>query len=538
MDEAGFDVVIGINHDPTSIETVSSNYRDADFLCCDINVYDMRKLPHTDVLWASVICTEASPAGGHRKLRGQGVLGYEEFGHVPGATYERTRACALDVIRATEIHRYKAVIVENVVEFARDWELYEWWIEGMCTLGYNVQVANLSAAHVYGDGNDPAPQWRDRIFIVFTKKGITLPDLQLRPPSWCEKCEKVVEGEQRFKRPSPRAVGKYGQQYVFVHGFCGAVVEPYVLPAIYAVDLSDTGERIGDRKRPLSTNTMARIEWGLEFLAWPVIAQVAGNTYEREGYHRAWPAFESPLTARQGTGIDAIAGPIIANHGHDGDRVFAADESPLPTRATKISEGVVFPFVDVQRTNNVPRSIDEPLSPVTTGRNHSLVTVPFITMLRNHSTATGIIDPLDTVTTNGRHHYLTSPPGSFYVKNFGGNARPEHLAKSLDSPFGSITTRDHHALVIPYRKGRPARSAMEPLPTIATHAREGLLRPELDIMDCHYRTLKPREHLAAQRFRSDYIVVGNQGEQTMQAGNAVAVNAAHFIGERLLEVLS
>jgi DNA (cytosine-5)-methyltransferase 1 len=49
--------------------------------------------------------------------------------------------------------------------------------------------------------------------------------------------------------------------------------------------------------------------------------------------------------------------------------------------------------------------------------------------------------------------------------------------------------------------------------------------------------LKPREQLSAQRFPTTYVVLGNVGEQTMQAGNAVSVNAAHWFGERIREAL-
>jgi DNA (cytosine-5)-methyltransferase 1 len=50
--------------------------------------------------------------------------------------------------------------------------------------------------------------------------------------------------------------------------------------------------------------------------------------------------------------------------------------------------------------------------------------------------------------------------------------------------------------------------------------------------------LQPREQLLAQRFPRDYIVLGNRGEQTMQAGNAVPGNVAQWLGTRALAVLS
>jgi DNA (cytosine-5)-methyltransferase 1 len=548
MEEAGFEIVLGANHDPVSIETVSTNHPDAEFLCADINNLDMRKLPSTDGLWASVICTEESPAGGRKKRRGQQVMEFEELGHIRNETFERTRACALDVLRATEVHQYDFVIVENVVEFGRDWELFDWWIDGMGILGYSCQIANLNAAHVYSDENEPAPQWRDRIFIVFTYEGVPQPNLANRPPAWCPKCEDVFESEQWFKRPSARPLGKFRQQYLYRHGYCSTIVEPYVLPASAAVDLSDLGTRIGDRKKPLSPNTMARVQWGIDFLAWPVIAQVAGNTYERPGYHRVWGGTTDPLSARQGTGTDAIAGPMLSNHGHSSSdpadgRQFMATDAPLPTRTGKISEGVASFPIGIAEHKEFPLDDEPRATVVAQGRGHQrLVTVPFITMARRNGTGTNIAKDALATMAGARHHYLTSPPGSFYVKNFGGpkNANPKHLAKSLDgNPLGSITTADHHALVIPYRKGaHPHLAADGPLGTQTTKTSEGLLRPQIDIMDCYYRTLRSHEHLAAQRFARDYVVIGNEGQRTLQAGNAVAVNCARFIGERLMAVLA
>lgn len=541
MIEAGGQLVMGCNHWERAIETVSSNYPYADFLQADINHLDMRRLPPTDVLWASVICTEISPAGGNRKPKGQQALALEEFGHVPSAAYERTRACALDVIRATEVHRYKIVVVENVVEFARDWELYDWWIEGMCKLrpGYTAQVLCADSAHLSGPGNAPSPQWRGRIYVVFTRKGIPAPDLSMRPTSYCPTCDGLVEGVQWWKRTDRRLVGKYGPggQYLYrcsVAG-CGAVVEPLVLPAAHIIDWSNLGERIGDRKKPLAATTMARVEWGLNTHARPVVATVAGNTHER-GSYRVWPADGSPLMARVGTAEDALAcpplvsaqsshirpmpaatspmatvttgnhadlivPPLVVNASHDDNRVFPADAAPLPSRTVKNGEMVVVPpLVGAQRANSRPQPAGSwPMATVHTGNAAELIV----------------------------------PPGSFVVKNYGGNARPEHLTFDPTTlPLGTLTSKDHHALVIPYRRGK-AKTTDDPLHTLSTIDSAALCSIEIDPMDCTYRMLTPFEHKLGQRFHATYEMKGNLGEQTMLAGNAVSVNAGHHIGRAI-----
>jgi DNA (cytosine-5)-methyltransferase 1 len=72
---------------------------------------------------------------------------------------------------------------------------------------------------------------------------------------------------------------------------------------------------------------------------------------------------------------------------------------------------------------------------------------------------------------------------------------------------------------------------------MATKDSAALVQPQPEIADCRFRMLKPREHLRAQRFPDSYKVIGNQGEQTMQAGNAVPANVAHWLGTELAGVL-
>src|SRR6266571_5433317 len=40
-------------------------------------------------------------------------------------------------------------------------------LSGMAVLGYNCQIVSVSSAHVGGDGNPHASQWRDRLYFVY-----------------------------------------------------------------------------------------------------------------------------------------------------------------------------------------------------------------------------------------------------------------------------------------------------------------------------------------------------------------------------------
>ncbi|WP_329437808.1 DNA cytosine methyltransferase [Streptomyces canus] len=166
LEEAGYLLLLGMNHDPVAVRTHRANHPHADHRCEDIHTYDKRNLPSAQVYWASILCTEASKAGGRKRYRGQGRLSLtgKDEGAKP-ATFVQTRASALDVLAVAELHRPDALVIENVAEFATDWELFDWWLRGMELLGYNVQIVNASSAHLGGGDNLLAPQLRDRIYM-------------------------------------------------------------------------------------------------------------------------------------------------------------------------------------------------------------------------------------------------------------------------------------------------------------------------------------------------------------------------------------
>jgi DNA (cytosine-5)-methyltransferase 1 len=388
---AGYELKLAANHWARAIETHAANHRDADHLCADINNYDMRRLPTTDVLWASPICTEISPAGGRKRTKGQLTL--MEDGAVPSAAWARTRATAYDVIRATEVHRYKAVLCENVVEFAVDWELFAWWRTGMEMLGYNSQVVSVSSAHVGGKDNVYAPQWRDRIYVVFTRHGIPLPDLKPTPLAWCQDCGQDVNAIQSWR--NGRKIGKYKQQYDYrcPRSQCRhSIVEPYVRAASDIIDWANVGERIGDRTKPLAATTMARIRTGLAM----------------------FPSERTVLT--------------LNHSGHDG-RPFPADHSPLPSRTVKIGEGLLVPAGGGWNTTATTTADPMRTRMANPKGFEALVSPPFVVELRRNSKAKSTDKPLATVTASGNHHGLVIP----YRK---GKAKP------ASDPLLTLATKD------------------------------------------------------------------------------------------------
>ncbi|CAM5533041.1 DNA cytosine methyltransferase [Leifsonia shinshuensis] len=518
LTQAGLELKLAANHWQTAIDTHASNFRDADHLVADISNYDMRRIPRTDVLWASPECTWHSPAGGRRREPDLDL--FDEY--VPNEAGIRSRATMFDVIRATEARRFKIVIVENVVEVTR-WELFDHWLSMMERLGYAYQVVSASSAHIWGEGNPPAPQWRDRVYIVFSAKGVPMPDLTPRPWAMCTECDELVAARQSWKRADRRVVvGKYRTQYVYV---CPSdrhkttVVEPLVSPAINAIDASDLGTRIGDRAttglRPLAASTLRRIWIGGQMFARPAVVAAHGQTWDSadpkhpkhgsaNGYVRAWPADTLPLNARTGTPGDALAVPpfITAVNHSDGDqRAYNPLTQPMPTRSTKIGDG--------------------------------LTTPPYLVEMWGTSTARPTTEPLTTVTAGGNHHGLALPPGTFIQKHHGGldYARIEHMLKPVTDPLPTTVTKPNTSLVVPTRTANRSAAAA----SAAAFTVDELLR---QVEDYRFRMLGWSEHAAAQRFPSDYLWAGNKSQRTAQAGNAVSSNVARWIGEACVVALA
>ncbi len=274
---AGFEPVYFANHMPVCIETVKANFSTGRFDCADVSQLAMTGIPSSDVLVASVICTEVAPAGARKRAE----LNYDQ-------RFARTRATAYDVLRATEVHDYAVTVTENVTEFA-DWRLFHWWLEGFRQLKRNVMVISANAAHIGSDGNEPAAAWRDRMIVVTTRADVELPDLAPRPPAWCPGCKKDVRAWQRWRKEGLYGnAGKYGKQYRYVCpvGSCGRVVEPHVRTAADVFDTENVGEKISQKGKPVLDSTLARLEATLRYLKTDDMRRLPGQCIRPNGPRR------------------------------------------------------------------------------------------------------------------------------------------------------------------------------------------------------------------------------------------------------------
>ncbi|GGG04431.1 hypothetical protein GCM10007304_18170 [Rhodococcoides trifolii] len=389
----GVSVRLAMNHWDLAIETHNTNHPDADHALADISAADPRRYPKTDILWASPECTNHSVARGKKRNADSTP---DLFGEtLPDEAADRSRATMWDVPRFAEHHRYRAIITENVVDAAR-WVLFPAWLQAMALLGYEHQVVYLNSMHAQAAGL-PAPQSRDRMYVVFWLKGNRAPDLNrwTRPHAYCSTCDETVTAMQGWKKPQPW--GRYRFQYVWrcPNVACrNAVVEPAWLPASSAIDWNIEGERIGDRDRPLAAKTMARVQAGLDKFCAPFTAEVAGNTFERRPGVRTW-SVDDVLRTLHTTPSKALLVPAGGTWNESATSV----NDVMRARTTRENEGLLVPVEG--RDGKVAASTAEPMRTMTT-RNETAFVVP----MRANNVPKLVEQPYDTFAANGNHHGL------------------------------------------------------------------------------------------------------------------------------------
>ncbi|WP_328981750.1 DNA cytosine methyltransferase [Streptomyces mirabilis] len=367
----GVDLRLAANHWSLAVETHQLHFPNAMHECADLSQVDFRRYPRVDILWASPECTNHSIAQGRKKAQEDQIPDFE--GNVlPLEAGARSRATAWDVPRYLEemIRRGKPVlggVVENVVDFAK-WVLYPAWKKTLESLGYVLHVAFLNSAHAHSRKSLWAPQSRDRMYVGFIHESVGRKvdwEKWLRPFATCVR-HGLVRARQVFKKKG-EPWGRFRAQYTYKcpEAGCTETTEPRALPASEAIDWSLENQRIGDRKKPLATKTLKRIEDGLQRYAQPLLVPVEGR---------------------------------------DGKEARPVDE-PGRTQTTRRETGVLIPssfIAELRGGNSKHRSLKDPLATVCASGNHHGLLVPYFGTGRTRTTG----EPVGTLTTVDRYALL------------------------------------------------------------------------------------------------------------------------------------
>lgn len=558
---AGATGKLALNHWARAIETHNTNFPNMDHDCADVSALTtarIRAYPHTDILLASPECTNHSVAkGGKRRKPKEANLFDQE--PLSDDAQDRSRATMWDVCRFAEQKQlagrpYKAIIVENVVD-AYKWgpndngQLFQAWLSAVRAIGYLHEIVWLNSMFA-----GPVPQSRDRMYVVFWRKGARKPNLKITPPSWCPTCEKIVPGVQAFKKLD-YIWGRYGPQYFYTCPECTNPAIPGAHTAEEAIDWSIPITKIGDREKPLKAATRERVKRGLERLLnhrpevkiqpgktptphtlpivrtiqkgdRKVVLPVAGNTFERTPGNRARDAETQPLGTVHTTQEQAL---VMAPMGRRALR--PADKAPAPTQATTSRAAVV---TTEATTATLPRPGDAPA----TADDVACLAEPKGAVMRNNTggaeMSTPTNEPIRTLTTGG-HQSVIVP----YNKG----VEPRISDRE---PVSTLTCRDRLAMVVPFtRNGRPRDVSTDVIPTIATEGPPALAEVTLtdeDLDNCGFRMFAIPEIAAAMAMTahkdgSAYIVKGTKSEQMAQYGNAVTPPAMEVLVSRVLDVI-
>ncbi|HXM54676.1 MAG TPA: DNA cytosine methyltransferase [Candidatus Dormibacteraeota bacterium] len=508
---AGVQLAMGINHWVRAIETHSTNFPHADHDCRDVSDQHPSRYPSTHLLLASPECTNYSQAKGRKRDAVRGQLALGDFEPLPAEAEERSRATMWDVVRFAEHHGYEAIVVENVVD-AWDWALLPAWFQAMEALGYAYRPLFLNSMFFNG-----VPQSRDRLYVVFWKRGNRAPDLEHRPGAWCWNCEREVHAVQAWKR-AERRFGRFRQQYVYACPTCTRPAAPYVWPAAAAIDWSLKGERIGDRRKPLAAATMARIQAGIErYWLRPGIFDVQRDPKLRD-------ATTEPLPTQTGRQSQALYIPLLAHlrgtsSGHMASSVGTVGGPMRTVSAGGNHHGVIEApeplyvknFGPPAKAGPMSHPVSEPLGSVTATDHHGLLVHP-ASGGPGRVRTTG--EPMPTQVTETRAMLVQAAGNAWDRAAAGGYARVKTPAEPLWTQSGTAETalvetfhsediphpamqpmrtlagENHHALVTPaggtWRDG--TTSTAEPLPTRTSTENDGLAEPPPAFLTSYYRT--------------------------------------------------
>lgn len=444
-----------INHWAVAIATHSANHTYAQHMCASLDAVGPRQVVpggRLHLLVASPECTHHSNARGGKPMKDQ------------------SRASAWQVLRWCELLNVENVLLENVREFekwgplstngrpikSRKGETFQAFIAALRSLGYTVDYRVLNAAD-YGDATT-----RERLFILARKgrRGIV----------WPEPSHSMDTSEGLFGKLKPWRAARE------------------------IIDWEIPGKSIFSRKKPLSENTMRRIEAGLKKFSGPEI--------------------EPFLIVLRGK-----------NKGRSVDQ-------PMPTiTAGGNHTGLCQPFiVPLNRAKDASRSVEQPLKTVTATSSDMGLVEPFLVEYYGTGGAQSVDEPLPAVVTRDRFG-LCEP---FIVGIAHGSAGPNRV-RSVDRPLPTVVTKEELALCEPFmlgqQSGATARSVEQPVPTVAGAGAIALVQPERKgrKLDIRFRMLQPHELAAAQSFKADYKFTGTRVEQVEQIGNAVPTQLARAL---------
>lgn len=251
---AGARVLWAANHNLVAVDCHERNHPDTAHVCQDLHQATWHDVPRPDVLLASPACQ------GHSTARGK------DRPH-----HDSDRSTAWAVVAAAEALRPRALLVENVPNFAR-WVLFPAWQQALRALGYGLSVQVISPHEIGG------AQHRPRIFMLATRGRSRCTPLALPAATpqaatdiidWDSAGWRSIEGRTRpmtERTLAQIAAGRetYGQRFLVPYYGSSRGSNPRALPVTSPIGTITTHDRYGivngDQYRMLSVAEAARAQ--------------------------------------------------------------------------------------------------------------------------------------------------------------------------------------------------------------------------------------------------------------------------------------
>lgn len=434
--------LVAVNHWDVAIATHSANHKFAMHRCSGLTGVQPRDViaGHLDLLVASPECTHHSNARGGKPCDDQ------------------SRSSGDDVVRWIDELRPDMVLIENVREY-RSWgpliktkkgmrpdpkrrgEKFQAFLAKIRAMGYQTDDRLICCA----DNGDPTS--RVRLFIL------------------CKKSSAPIE----WPKPTHSKKGENG-------------LPTWETARRKVIDWSDLGKSIFNRKKPLSLNTLRRIEAGLRKFSGIDLGGFLVKLYGTSDVASAG----LPLPTVTGGGNHlGLAVPFQIRTDCTGGKTagIRGIDAPAATVVGSGGLGVVQPFMLGQQTPAAPRSADEPV-PTVAARGAIAKVEPYMIAHfgeragqepRTHS----VDGPVPAVTSRGAAE-LCQPFVSEYHADEAGKER----VRSVDEPIPTVDCANRFGLGQPFMMsaGGPAvdpRSVEEPAHTVLTRDHIGFASPFL-----------------------------------------------------------
>ncbi|MBF6163047.1 DNA cytosine methyltransferase [Nocardia cyriacigeorgica] len=414
IEMAGFTTIMAANHNAYKVDVHEANHPNAEHWIADLvdpeaaDYHSAADLPAADLLVAGISCVNHSQANTQKAYeQGWTLFGVEDPEFDERVTRsERDRATANCVLAYVRKHHPRLVLLECTTELTSwgpalpgrskigDGSTYRYWLSRFDIEGYDHKVLYLNS-QFFG-----VPQSRDRYYLALWDRRLPAPDLEHRPLTHCTACDDDVEAVWSWKTGiPPSGTVRYGTQYNYRCPRCRREVTPPMTPSLHALDLTNLGTRIGDRKKPLKPATMARIERCRDrFAQFPAILLPAKSIHGSERH--PWQPMATQ-TSQQETAL-LCTGSVTVAHRHNGDGKHLIE--PMDTATSTHEKALLFAAVD--NYQGAPRTLAAPLP--TTLASETLALMAGVVPFRKNTTPTVGAEPMPTVTSEQIPGLLTT----------------------------------------------------------------------------------------------------------------------------------